>query len=84
MSNQKLLKILNPILALTFLAAAIAIALLRTNAISSSEVNNIVYKFHEIGGQIFILLVILHIILNWNWVKSQIFGIKAKPKTKKK
>ena len=84
MSNQKLLKILNPIQAVIFLAVATAIVLLKTNAFASAEVNNTIYKTHIIAGQIFIGLAIIHIILNWNWIKTQIFGIKPKAKTRKK
>ena len=84
MSNLKLLKVLNPIMALAFLGAAIGIILLKYPIIPSLQGNEVLYKMHIIAGQIFIILVVLHIILNWSWIKSQIFGIKPAKKAKKK
>jgi hypothetical protein len=84
MSNLKLLKIINPLMAIAFLSAAVGIILLKFPIIPSLNGSGVIYKMHIIGGQLFILLAIIHITLNWNWIKSHIFGIKAKPKSKKK
>ncbi|MCD8480366.1 MAG: DUF4405 domain-containing protein [Candidatus Cloacimonetes bacterium] len=37
-------------------------------------------KIHEIAGIVFFILALCHIYLNWQWIKSQIFGIKPKKK----
>jgi hypothetical protein len=76
--------VLNPLMVIAFITVAVAILLLKYTIIPSLQGNATVYQIHIIAGKVFILLGILHIILNWNWVKSQIFGIKAKPKFKKK
>jgi predicted ferric reductase len=80
MSNLKLLKVLNPILAIVFICTAIAIILLKYPVIPALQGNETIYIIHEIAGKVFIILAVLHIILNWNWVKSQIFGIKPAKK----
>ena len=84
MANIRLLKILNPIMFITFLTAAAAVILYKYPLITALQESSNVYTIHEIAGKIFILLGILHLILNWNWVKSQIFGIKPAKKTTKK
>ncbi len=84
MAAVKLLKILNPIMFITFLTAAAAVTLYKYPVITALHESHVVYKIHEIAGIIFILLSILHIILNWNWIKSQIFGIKPQSKKAKK
>lgn len=76
MSNLKLLKVLNPVLAVVFITTAIAIILLKYPVIPALQGNETIYKIHEIAGKVFIILAVLHLTLNWNWVKSQVFGIK--------
>jgi hypothetical protein len=84
MTNLKILKIINPVLVIAFLTAATAIIITRFHLIPSLIENGTIYKMHIIAGQVLVLLAIVHIILNWNWIKLHIFGIKAKPKSKKK
>jgi hypothetical protein len=82
MSNLKMLKILNPIMAIAFLCAALAIIISKLNlAIIPGD---LIYELHETAGAIFILLAMCHIILNWNWIKLNILGIKSKSKATKK
>lgn len=64
MKRNSILKVLNPILALLFL-----------NQILTGMLNEVIPKgayefFHEGGGTILTFAVILHVILNWNWVKA--------------
>lgn len=84
MSSVKLLKLLNPVMFLAFLTAAVGVVLLKYPIIPSLQGSEIIYNVHVIAGQIFIVLGILHLVLNWSWIKSQIFGIKPKSKIKKK
>jgi len=35
-----------------------------------------VYELHETCGIAFLILGLVHIYLNWNWIKANIFGIK--------
>jgi uncharacterized BrkB/YihY/UPF0761 family membrane protein len=76
MMNLKLLKILNPILFIAFLTVAISMLLYRLPG--RFNYDEIVGQIHALSGAIFFILAILHIILNFKWIKSQIFGIKAK------
>jgi len=82
MSNLRYLKILNPILALFFFVTIKTVLLYKFSPIETLQGSEMLYKIHEIAGIIFFLLAILHLFLNWNWVKTQIFGIKPQKLTK--
>jgi hypothetical protein len=84
MSNLKILKIINPIMVLAFLVAAAAIVIKSMHLNPATFDPGVVYNVHVIAGRIFILLAIIHIILNWNWIKLHMLGIKVKAKPKKK
>jgi len=84
MSNLKLLKILNPVMFIVFLIAAKAVMLYKYSPFFNLKGNEAVYEIHETAGKIFILLAIFHIILNWKWIKLNVFGIKPKTTNKKK
>lgn len=72
--NNKILKILNPILLIAFLVVSVSMIIYRIpGALQGDE---IVGKIHALSGTLFILLAILHISLNWKWIKTQILGIK--------
>jgi hypothetical protein len=64
MKRNKMLKILNPILAIFFLNQAIS-AIFRDSF--SRQAFGI---FHKTAGMILLCLIALHIILNFNWVKA--------------
>ena len=64
------LKILNPI-----------IALLLLNQVLSALLNGILSRdafetLHETGGFLLFAGVVLHVLLNWNWVKANFFKKK--------
>lgn len=67
MKRNSILKILNPILAILFL-----------NQILTGILHGVIpkqaYEFlHEGGGVSFAIVAVLHVILNWNWVKINFF-----------
>ncbi|MFA5251352.1 MAG: hypothetical protein WC454_02055 [Phycisphaerae bacterium] len=70
MRRNTVLKILNPILLLFFINQATTV-LLR---------DHIPFKvfalFHKTGGAIFLCLIALHFILNFNWIKASYFPRK--------
>ncbi|MDD5064283.1 MAG: hypothetical protein PHQ35_05940 [Phycisphaerae bacterium] len=70
MKRNTALKILNPILLLFFINQA-ATVLLRDHL--SFKVFGI---FHKTGGAIFLCLIALHFILNFNWIKASYFPHK--------
>lgn len=82
--NLKTLKILNPLLFIAFLTSLTAVTIYRTALFPALQGSETVYQIHETAGIVFFCLAILHLILNWNWVKSQIFGIKPKAKSKQR
>ncbi|MFA5239921.1 MAG: hypothetical protein WC476_09495 [Phycisphaerae bacterium] len=67
MKRNDVLKILNPVLLVFFINQAITV-LLREQL--SFKVFGI---FHKVGGGIFLCLIALHIILNFNWIKASYF-----------
>jgi uncharacterized membrane protein YozB (DUF420 family) len=77
--NNKLLKILNPLLFLALVITIVAMVLYRVPGRYQYDADT-VGKIHEIAGIVFSILALCHIYLNWQWIKSQIFGIKAKKK----
>jgi hypothetical protein len=70
MNKQKALKIVNILLALMVVG-------IMTSAISHDFIDEAIFeKVHPLGGFILILLVVIHLILNWSWVKSVYFKVK--------
>ena len=67
MKKNTVLKILNPVIALLLLCQA-GTALLMS-ALGHGEVE----ELHEIGGILLSLGALLHLILNWKWVKTSYF-----------
>jgi hypothetical protein len=67
MKRNTALKILNPLLFLFFINQTVTV-LLREHL--SHKTFGL---FHKTGGAIFICLIALHIILNFNWIKANYF-----------
>ena len=77
--NNKILKILNPLLFIALLVTIVAMVLYKVPGRYQYDSDS-VGKIHEIAGIVFFILALLHIYLNWQWIKSQVFGIKPKKK----
>lgn len=77
MKKQKILKILNVFLILSFIVTASSLIFYKyiPTEIQGSE---FLYKTHGIGGIIMIIVAMLHFILNFNWVKIAYFKKKNK------
>ena len=70
MTKVTALKILNPILALLFINQA-------TTGLLADELPREAFEIlHEGGGYCLIAAVVLHVVLNWNWVKATFFRKK--------
>lgn len=83
MNKLKWLRILNIFVVLAFLNVAISIGLyLYAPGLQGNETLG---ELHEIGGKIFFILIVLHVILNWNWIQTQYLKKKKEAvKSKKK
>jgi membrane protein implicated in regulation of membrane protease activity len=72
---MKVLKFINPLLALSFLTAVTGIILYRWGweAVMGSF---LAYNLHQYAGTAFIILAVCHIILNRKWIKNTYFRKK--------
>ena len=74
MKKNTILKIVNPVIALLLLCqvcTALLMILIGHGAVG---------EFHEIGGIFLALGALLHLILNWNWVKASYFKKRGRQK----
>jgi cytochrome b561 len=70
MNKQKALKIINVLLILDFLG------LVSTVVLSDAIPKELFFKIHPSFGIILIVLVIIHVILNFTWIKTTYFKTK--------
>jgi len=77
MNRQRLLRVINCILFLSFViqAATAGIIFLRLRIPHA----RMVFEVHELNGVLFIALVLTHIVLNWGWVKANFFAPARAP-----
>ncbi|MFA6856497.1 MAG: hypothetical protein WCR31_04740 [Treponema sp.] len=71
MTKAKFLKIVNPLLAVDFLCL-IGTALL--DDVIPREIYGVI---HPVFGYIFAVGLIVHVFLNWNWIKTTYFKKKS-------
>jgi hypothetical protein len=71
MNKLKWLRILNIFVILDFLAVSISIFLYLFSPFQYMRGNETLGEIHEIGGKILFILIVLHVILNWNWIQAQ-------------
>jgi hypothetical protein len=76
MLKQKILRILNILLFLDFLVVLIAQLIYQFHPELNGEES--VLEFHATGGYIFAILVVIHLILNFSWVKTAYFKKRKK------
>jgi len=76
MLKQKLLRIVNLLMFIDLLIVVVAQIVYHNHPELQGE--EAVLEVHEIAGAIFILLVIVHIILNFSWIKNMYFKRKQK------
>ena len=70
MKKATFLKVINPILAIAFLLQILSVIL--KNQISFE----IFHIIHGVGGMALTIGGLIHLILNWNWIKSTYFEKK--------
>lgn len=71
MNKMKLLKIVNPILAILFVVqVGTILAILFLDSVLDFENFVLIHKW---VGATLVCVVFLHIYLNWSWIKSNIF-----------
>ncbi|MDP8211405.1 MAG: hypothetical protein RAO94_07455 [Candidatus Stygibacter australis] len=75
MKKIKALKVVNIFMVLAFLVTALSLVFYKMipSAIQGEE---FLYEMHELAGTIFILVGIIHLILNFGWIKSMYFKKK--------
>jgi hypothetical protein len=63
MNKQKWLRIVNAIIFLLLLWMVIT-------AILHDVIHDIFEKIHPLGGLLLVIFIIIHLILNWGWIKA--------------
>ncbi len=81
MQKRSVLKIVNILLAIGFLLALISMLLYRFIP-SPLQGMDIFYDIHVYSGPAFAVIALIHIVLNWNWIRTQYFKKPAKPREK--
>ncbi|MCM8760549.1 MAG: DUF4405 domain-containing protein [Candidatus Omnitrophica bacterium] len=71
MNRAKTLKVVNAALLVSFLAQTVT-ALIIYFGIDIPDMK-LVYDIHEHNGMIMIVLVLVHVALNWGWIKANFF-----------
>ena len=71
MRRTTLLKILNPIL------GVLLVSQMATGLFGESLARAAIFEFHEACGIAFAVLAVLHLILNWAWVKATFLPRRA-------
>jgi hypothetical protein len=72
MKRNSMLKILNPIIAFLILNQAV------TGTLHDAIPDEAYEFFHGGGGICLVIGVVLHVILNWNWIKASYHKKKSK------
>lgn len=67
MNKAKLLKIVNPIIFLLFIIQVIT-SLILFFGFKIPDIKDVV-EIHEYNGLILIVMIIIHVFLNWDWIK---------------
>jgi len=68
MNRQTLLRLVNPLLALSFLSQAGSGLFHKALSHKAFEI------IHEDGGYVLVVLALAHIALNWPWIRSTLTG----------
>ena len=71
MNKAKLLKWVNPVLMISA-AIQIATSLIILFKLFPSKIGEVV-ELHKHNGMVFIMLIFIHVYLNWGWVKANFF-----------
>ena len=72
MTRSTALKVLNPILGLLFISQA------ATGILHDLLPHEVFEISHGVGGLLLVIAAVIHVILNWSWVKATF--LKRKPK----
>ncbi len=72
MKKQSLLKFLNFILLIVFFLVALSMILYRWGS-ESLQGSETMSEIHETSGTVLFFMVILHLVLNWTWIRSTYF-----------
>jgi hypothetical protein len=69
LKKQNLLKWINGLLIIAFLCAAAGVLLYRYGPLAWQG-HEILYQIHTISGLLFIFLGLIHLSLNWSWIRT--------------
>jgi len=75
-TKARMMVILNPILFVSLLIQILTSLFMFFNLFTSKS--EIWFGLHQYNGLVFIFLALLHLMLNWSWVKANFFKKTAK------
>ena len=75
MKKSGWLKFINILMFIAFLGASFGIIIYRWGP-ESMRGTETVYQIHSISGLAFLILAVVHIVLNWNWIRINILSRK--------
>ena len=75
MKKSGWLRIINILLLIAFLGAAIGVTIYLYGP-ESLRGTEVIYQIHRISGLVFIFLAVAHIWLNWNWIRINVLSRK--------
>jgi cytochrome b561 len=77
MKKGSWLKIINILLFIAFLGAAVGIILYQFGP-ESMRGSETVYQIHATSGIAFLILAVVHIVMNWKWIRNNILSGKKR------
>jgi len=76
--KQSALKIINPILIISFLIQFLTIVSFVTEFGRGSDIGKLIFEVHKINGFVMVIVAITHLAFNWKWVVTMLKGEKTK------
>lgn len=76
MDKYKLMRIVNLILLFSFLLQCITSMIIFFRI--KTPVRQMIFEIHEYNGLVMIMLAMMHVVLNWSWIKANYLTYRKK------
>ena len=75
MNKALALRVVNTVLFFSFILQAVTVAIILLKI--KIPYRELIFEVHQYNGLFMIVLVVMHITLNWGWVKANILKLQA-------